>query len=92
MRIVAQVSLLSVHWMVSPTTILEERCVGRPRPITNSKQGARGSEVLALKEAGAGFQKSWFMQENLTQRLLLLTYYMKADTGAKVRVVTVSPP
>lgn len=90
-RIVAQVSLLSVLWMVSPTTFLEERSVGWPRPITNSKQGARGSEALVLKEAGAGFQKSRFLRENLIQRLLLLTY-MKANTRAKVRSVTVNPP
>lgn len=46
------------------------------------------------KEVELGFRNaSWLSQETLTQRLLLLPYLnegMKAKTGAKVRVVTVS--
>ena len=61
-RIVAQVSLPSVLWMVSPTTVLEERPVGRPRPVTNSKQGTRGSVLLVLEEGGTGLQKCFLGQ------------------------------
>lgn len=63
MRIVAPVSLPSVLWMVSPTTVLEERPVVRwPGPVTNSKQGTRGSVLLVLKEGGAGLQKCFLGQ------------------------------
>lgn len=51
MRIVAQVSLPSVLWMVSPVTALED--MGQPRPVTNSKQGTRGSVLLAFKRKGS---------------------------------------
>ena len=62
MRIVARVSLPSVLWMVSPTTVLEEGPVGWPRPVTSSKQGTRGLVLLVLKEGGAGLQKRFLGQ------------------------------
>lgn len=62
MRIVAQVCLPSVLWMVSPTTVPEERPMGCPRSVTNSKQGTRGSVPLILKEGGAGLQKCFLGQ------------------------------
>lgn len=58
MRIVAQVSLPSVLWMVSPTAALEERPVGWPRPVTESKQETRGLVPFVLKEGELSFRNA----------------------------------
>lgn len=78
MRIVAQVSLPSVLWMVSPTAVLEERPVGRPRPVTGSKQGTKGSVLLVLKQGGAGLTKCFLSQARDLTWPPTDVFYMKA--------------
>lgn len=74
--------------MVSVTAVLEERSVGQPKPVTYSKQRTRCSVLLVLEGSRAGLQKCLLAQSRDSDSYL--NEGMKAKTGAKVRVVTVS--